>query len=89
MPKLYGYFKVSLAPANGKLSHSQFVHQMNRPVSQSFFDLCDEDLDFFRLPILNSNQQAKECGLQELLEVYPENTADLFLGLGQPCPFSM
>ena len=62
---------------------------MNRPVSQSSFDLCDEDLDFLWLPILDSNQQAEKCGLQELLEVYPEDTANLFLESGQNCPFSI
>jgi hypothetical protein len=47
-------------------SFIQFLHQMHRPVSESFPDLCDEDLDFLRPPILDSNQQAKECCLQEL-----------------------
>lgn len=65
------------------LLHLQFFHQMHRPVSQSFFDLRNEDLDFLRSPVLDPNQQAKECGLQELLQIYSENTTNLFLATCQ------
>jgi hypothetical protein len=56
---------------------------MHRPISQSFPDLRDEDLYFLGPPILDSNQQTEKCGFQELLQIYPEDTADLFLGFCQ------
>jgi hypothetical protein len=61
---------------------------MYRSVSQSFSDLCDEDLNFLWPPILDTDQQAKKCGLQKLLQVYPEDTANLFLGSCQQCFFN-